>query len=46
VQTKNSVYLCKCEGTGFYGHRCEKKCPRDLSTIPDEDLADAKACVF
>ncbi|XP_038056367.1 contactin-associated protein-like 2 [Patiria miniata] len=46
VQTKHDVYLCKCEGTGYYGHRCETKCPKDLTIVPDEDRLDAKACVF
>ncbi|CAH4038693.1 unnamed protein product [Pieris brassicae] len=24
-------FTCKCEGTGFYGQRCERACPTDQS---------------
>ncbi|CAK1554749.1 unnamed protein product [Leptosia nina] len=29
--TQDPGFTCKCEGTGFYGQRCEKACPTDQS---------------
>ncbi|XP_071786738.1 uncharacterized protein [Asterias amurensis] len=46
LQTKSGVFACECAGTGFYGQRCTTKCPKDLSTIPLEDRASARACIY
>ncbi|XP_041987298.1 hyaluronan-binding protein 2-like [Aricia agestis] len=34
-------YLCKCEGTGYYGQRCEKACP----TAPVRGLVFPHECI-
>ncbi|KAJ2954512.1 hypothetical protein O0L34_g2795 [Tuta absoluta] len=42
IQTmQDPGYSCKCEGTGFYGRRCEKACP----TIPMRGLVFPHECV-
>ncbi|XP_059059788.1 uncharacterized protein LOC131853013 [Achroia grisella] len=29
--TQDPGFTCKCEGTGFYGQRCEKACPSSVT---------------
>ncbi|XP_050683142.1 cubilin-like [Leptidea sinapis] len=42
IQTaQDSGYTCKCEGTGYYGQRCEKACP----TIQMRGLLFPHECV-
>ncbi|XP_068632884.1 cubilin-like [Battus philenor] len=42
IQTaQDPGFACKCEGTGYYGQRCEKACP----TIPVRGLVFPHECV-
>ncbi|CAG4942478.1 unnamed protein product [Colias eurytheme] len=42
IQTvQDPGFTCKCEGTGFYGQRCEKACP----TEPIRGLVFPHECV-
>ncbi|XP_026331842.1 cubilin-like [Hyposmocoma kahamanoa] len=34
-------FTCKCEGTGYYGMRCEKACP----TVPTRGLVFPHECI-
>ncbi|XP_022919859.1 neurogenic locus notch homolog protein 3-like [Onthophagus taurus] len=36
-------FKCRCEGTGFYGERCNRACPRP--TIPYRDIIFPYECI-
>ncbi|KAK7005248.1 hypothetical protein BgiMline_006811 [Biomphalaria glabrata] len=41
ITTSNHVptFKCECAATGYYGDRCENKCPKDLSAKEPKMLA-------
>ncbi|XP_047041233.1 cubilin-like [Helicoverpa zea] len=42
IQTvQDPGFTCKCEGTGFYGQRCEKACP----TVPVRGMVFPHECI-
>lgn len=40
--TKHPGYRCECHGTGFFGPRCQKKCPKDVRKTIKHRLSESK----
>ncbi|KAK2563559.1 hypothetical protein P5673_013285 [Acropora cervicornis] len=40
--TKYPGYRCECHGTGFFGPRCQKKCPKDVRKTIKHRLSETK----